>query len=135
MSSHKPLILDFDQTEAMELIFPRPPILSSHGAKWEGIHVEYHCQPPYEFPELCYQQHTIGLILSSAIVKGIVNGKRYNSELWHSGDMFIAGAGTNFQSHTVEEHEFLAIALDPTDFDNTVCESTNSALLTLWCIM
>ena len=38
-------------------------------------------------------------------------------------------AGTDFQSHAVEEHEFMAIALDPTDFDKTVDESTNSNLI------
>ncbi|WP_293352178.1 MULTISPECIES: hypothetical protein [unclassified Microcoleus] len=126
MSSDKPLILDFAQTDEMKLIFPRPAILSSHGAKWEGIHVEYHCQPPTEYPEQYYQQHAIGLMLNSAIIKGIENGKHHNSERWYNGDMFIGAAGNNYRLHTIEEHEFIALALNPTDFDNTVCESTNS---------
>ncbi|MEZ2318963.1 MAG: hypothetical protein ACBR15_08205 [Microcoleus sp.] len=127
MSSEKPLILDFAQTDATKLILPRPAILSSHGAKWEGIHVEYHRQPPpHQCPEHCFQQHSIGLILNSVTVTGILNGKHYGSEPWQSGQIFIGAAGTDFQSSAVEEPEFMAIALEPIDFDKTVDESTNS---------
>jgi AraC family transcriptional regulator len=129
MSSQKPLILDFAQTEAMKSILPNPAILSSHGANWQGIHVEYHRQPPNESPEHYLQQHSIGMIFSSAIGGVAVNGKRYGSQPCQSGEMFIAAAGTDFQSHAVEEQEFMAIALDPTDFDKTVGESTNSNLI------
>lgn len=128
MSSQKPLILDFAQKDAMESILPRPPILSSHGAKWEGIHVEYHRQPPNEGPKHYFQQHSIGLALNSARISGILNGKHYASEPWQSGEIFIGGAGTHFQLGTVEDSEFIAIALEPTDFNKTVYESTNSNL-------
>lgn len=126
MSSEKPLILDFAQTEAMKSILPNTSILSSHGTEWEGIHVEYHRQPPNESPEHYLQQHSIGIIFSSAIGGVALNGKHYGSQSCQSGEMFIAAAGTDFQSYAVEEHEFMAIALEPTDFDNTVGESTNS---------
>lgn len=130
MSSEKPLILDFAQTDATKLILPRPAILSSQGAKWEGIHVEYHRQPPpHQCPEHCFQQHSIGLILNSVTVTGILNGKHYGSEPWQSGEIFIGAAGTDFQSGAVEDPEFMAIALEPTEFDNTVDESTNSNLI------
>ncbi|MEG4226805.1 AraC family transcriptional regulator [Microcoleus sp. N9_B2] len=129
MSSEKALILDFAKTEAMKSILPHPAILSSHGANWEGIHVEYHRQPPNESPEHSLQQHSIGMILSSAIGGVALNGKRYGSQPCQSGEMFIAAAGTDFQSYTVEEQEFMAIAFEPTDFDNTVAESTNSNLI------
>jgi AraC family transcriptional regulator len=129
MSSEKQLILDFAQPDAMKSILPNTSILSSHGAKWEGIHVEYHRQPPNESPEHYLQQHSIGIIFSSAIGGVALNGKRYGSQPCQSGQMFIAAAGTDFQSYAVEESEFMAIALDPTDFDNTVGESTNSNLI------
>ena len=130
MSSHKPLILDFAQKDAMDLIMPCPAILSSHGANWEGIHVEYHHQsPPAETPEHCFQQHNIGLILNSVTVNGILNGKHYGSEPWQSGEMFIGAAGTDFQSGAVADPEFMAIALEPTDFDQTLDESTNSSAI------
>jgi AraC family transcriptional regulator len=129
MSSEKQLILDFAQTDAMKSILPRPPLLSSHGANWEGIHVEYHRQPPNESPEHYLQQHSIGMILSSAIGGVALNGKRYGSQPCQSGEMFIAAAGTDFQSYAVEEHEFMAIALEPTDFNDTVHESTNGNLI------
>lgn len=129
MSSEKPLILDFAQTDATKLILPRPAILSSKAAKWEGIHAEYHRQSPAECPEHCFQQHSIGLILNSVTVTGILNGKHYGSEPWQSGQIFIGAAGTDFQSSAVEEPEFMAIALEPTDFDKTVDESTNSNLI------
>ncbi|MEG4903901.1 MULTISPECIES: helix-turn-helix transcriptional regulator [unclassified Microcoleus] len=109
----------------MKSILPNTSILC-HGANWEGIHVEYHRQPPNQSPEHYLQQHSIGIIFSSAIGGIGLNGKHYGSEPCQSGEMFIAAAGTDFQSHAVEEHEFMAIALEPTDFDNTVCESTNS---------
>ncbi|TAF48257.1 MAG: AraC family transcriptional regulator [Oscillatoriales cyanobacterium] len=129
MPSEKQLMLDFAQTDAMKSLFPRPAILSSHGAKWEGIHVEYHRQSPNESPEHCFQQHSIGLILNSVTVTGILNGKHYGSEPWQSGQIFIGAAGTDFESGVVEAPEFMAIALEPTDFDNTVGESTNSNLI------
>lgn len=130
MSSEKPLVLDFAQPDAMKSILPSPAILSSHGANWEGIHVEYHRQsPPAETPEHCFQQHNIGLILNSVTVNGILNGKHYGSEPWQSGQIFIGAAGSDFQSGAVEEPEFIAIAIEPTDFDNTVCESTTSNLI------
>jgi AraC family transcriptional regulator len=129
MSSEKSLILDFAQKDAMKSILPRPAILSSHGANWQGIHVEYHRQPPNESPEHCLQQHSIGIIFCSAIGGVALNGKRYGSQPCQSGEMFIAAAGTDFQSYAAEDSEFMAIALDPTDFENTVCESTNSNLI------
>ncbi|MEG4393445.1 helix-turn-helix transcriptional regulator [Microcoleus sp. BROC3] len=129
MSPEKAIILDFAETDAMKSILPNTSILSSHGANWEGIHVEYHRQPPNESPEHYLQQHSIGIIFSSAIGGVALNGKRYGSQPCQSGEMFIAAAGTDFQSHAVEEHEFMAIALDPTEFDNTVGESTNSNLI------
>ncbi|NJK73441.1 MAG: helix-turn-helix transcriptional regulator [Oscillatoriales cyanobacterium RU_3_3] len=129
MSPNKPLVLDFAQTDAMKLILPNTSILSSHGKNWEGLHVEYHRQPPNESPEHYLQQHSIGIIFSSAIGGVVMNGKHYGSEPCQSGDMSIMAAGTDFQSHAVEEHEFMAIALEPTDFDNTVGESINSNLI------
>lgn len=129
MSSEKPLILDFAQPDAMKSILPNTSILSSQGANWQGIHVEYHRQPPNESPEHYLQQHSIGIIFSSAIGGVALNGKRYGSQPCQSGEMFIAAAGTDFQSYAVEEHEFMAIALDPTEFDKTVGESTNSNLI------
>ncbi|MBE9097766.1 helix-turn-helix transcriptional regulator [Tychonema sp. LEGE 07203] len=126
MSPQKPLILDFAKTDAMKVILPRPAILSSYGAKWQGIHVEYHCQPPNECPEHCLEQHTIGLMLNSATLKGTLNGKHCGSESWQSGQMFVAAAGTYFEAVTTEYYEFMAIALEPTDFENTVCESIDS---------
>jgi AraC family transcriptional regulator len=129
MSLDKALILDFAQTDAMKSILPHPAILSSHGTKWEGIHVEYHRQPADETPEHCFQQHNIGLILNSVTVNGILNGKHYGSEPWQRGEIFIGSAGTDFQSGAVEDPEFVAIAIDPTDFDKTVYESTNSNLI------
>lgn len=126
MSLEKGLILDFAKTDAMKSILPHPPILSSHGANWEGIHVEYHHQPANECPEHCLQQHTIGMILSSTIGGAILNGKHYSSQPWQSGEIFIAAAGTDYHPYAVEDHEFIAIALEPTDFDNTVYESTNA---------
>ncbi|MEG4970900.1 AraC family transcriptional regulator [Microcoleus sp. B6-A1] len=113
----------------MKSILPSPSILSSHGTKWEGIHVEYHRQPADETPEHCFQQHNIGLILNSVTVNGILNGKHYGSEPWQRGEIFIGGAGTDFQSGAVEDPEFIAIAIDPTDFDKTVGESTHSNLI------
>jgi AraC family transcriptional regulator len=129
MSSEKPLILDFAQTDAMKSILPRAPILSSHGTKWEGIHVEYHRQPPNEGPKHYFQQHSIGLALNSVRIAGILNGKHYASENRQGGEIFIGGAGTNFQLDSVEDSEFIAIAIDPIDFNNTVGESTNSNLI------
>lgn len=129
MSSEKPLILNFAQIDAMKSILPRPPILSSHGEKWEGIHVEYHRQPPNEGPKHYFQQHSIGLALNSARIAGILNGKHYASEHRQGGEIFIGGAGTHFQLGTVEDSEFIAIAIDPIDFNNTVGESTNSNLI------
>ena len=66
------------------------------------------------------------MILSSTIGGAILNGKHYGSERWQNGQIFIAAAGTDYHPYAVEDHEFIAIALEPTDFDNTVYESTNS---------
>ena len=129
MSSEKQLILDFVQIEAMKSILPRPPILSSHGANWEGIHIEYHRQPPNEGPKHYFQQHSIGLALNSIRIAGMLNGKHYATENRQIGEIFIGGAGTHFQLYSMEESEFIAIAIDPIDFNNTVGESTNSNLI------
>jgi len=126
MSSEKALILDFAKTEAMKSILPHPPILSSHGANWQGIHVEYHRQPPTECPEHSLQQHSIRIMLSSTIGGAKLNGKHYGSEQWQNGQIFLAAAGTDYHPYAVEDHEFMAIALDPTQFDNTVYESANT---------
>ncbi|WP_332956108.1 hypothetical protein [Microcoleus sp. AR_TQ3_B6] len=84
MCLEKALILDFAQTDAMKSILPHPAILSSHGANWEGIQVEYHHQPPNECPEHSLQPHSIGMILSSTIPGAILNGKHYGSERWQT---------------------------------------------------
>lgn len=45
MPKEQLLALDLAKEDAAKPIVPYPPLLSSHKAEWNGIHVEYHCQP------------------------------------------------------------------------------------------
>ena len=50
MPSDNSLVLD--REDKVLQIFPRPPILTSSQAGWDGIALGYMCQPAYEVPEM-----------------------------------------------------------------------------------
>jgi AraC-like DNA-binding protein len=80
MPNDKPLTIDFAQQDALKQILPRPPILSSHEAGWEGIHFAHYRQPTHEVPESCFAQHIISIHVGHSPARLTVKG-HFQAEL------------------------------------------------------
>lgn len=61
MSFKAKLVFDLTKEEELLLFAPRPPLLSSHYANWESIHLMYSRQPAHEVPECCLAQHILAI--------------------------------------------------------------------------
>ncbi len=64
MSAEQVSIVDFSQPAATSDFLPCPPLLLSHQAGWQNIHLARYHLPAWEIPEIASPQHTI--ILSRA---------------------------------------------------------------------
>lgn len=127
MPQQKPLAVDFSNEDAMKQVLVRSAILSSHKARWDGIHVEYHRQPNHETPEHTLKQHTIGLLTQRrpVVLERVLNG-RFQSLRCSLGDFFLAPANTTYRSICNEETEFIALSLEPALFTRVAQESVDA---------
>ena len=53
--------MNFARQASTIQLFPRSPLLTSHLASWNYIHLEYHHQPPYKIPESLASQHILAI--------------------------------------------------------------------------
>ncbi len=92
---------------------PRPPLLSSKQAGWDGVLLEHHRQPPLEVSEHCFAQHVISIHVGSPIqLERQVNGKFVRS-CFSCGDIIVSPPNLYHSAYWEEEAEFLILSIEP----------------------
>lgn len=126
MPNDKPLTIDFTQREALKLILPRSPILSSREADWEGLHFAYYRQPSHEVPEFCLAQHIISIHVGHSPARLTVKG-HFRNEYYGNGELGILPAGQPSPLTWCNgEAEFINLYLEPTRFARIASESVDA---------
>ena len=74
MSKANTLAVDFTKAKDVLQILPNGSLLTSRGAQWDGIHLEYYRHPPYEIPENFPKQHLI--LMAQLVFRGVEKQKR-----------------------------------------------------------
>ncbi|MUL36011.1 helix-turn-helix domain-containing protein [Gloeocapsopsis dulcis] len=121
MPSENPLVLD--QEEKVLQLFPRPPLLTSLQAGWNGIVLGYMCQPAYEVPEMYSPRwHSIAIFTHGnyAIHANRKLGERFHRDAVFGGDIVIAPANVSTQASWDAEGDFILIALEKNTFADAV---------------
>jgi AraC family transcriptional regulator len=125
MLEEKALNLDFSQDSISSQILPQPPLLSSHWLEWNGVHVEYHHQPPYQIPEFCPSQHLVIIHteMPSSIQSAQVLDGQFSDRPAKAGDVLIVPANVAYKAQWDSEGSFILIGLETTSFARTSYES------------
>jgi AraC family transcriptional regulator len=117
MSEVTPSVIDFKQHNPSELLLPRPPILSTHPARWDRFVFEHHCQPAGESNEVSIiNGHAI--IIFTNINKPVhaerkLDGKLRDDPVQES-DVIIMPEGVGHGVLAYDEAEFFALVMAPT---------------------
>jgi AraC family transcriptional regulator len=124
MPNDKPLSIDFTQRDALKLILPRSPILSSYEAGWDGIHFAYYQQPSHYVPSCCFAQHIISIHVGHS-TKMTVKG-HFRNEYYTRGDLGILPVHQPSPLTWCNgEAEYINLYLEPTRFTRIAYESVD----------
>ncbi len=124
MTKTPPLVIDCRQENASSDILPRPALLSS-GGKWQGIHLEYHRQPPGEIPEHSHPEHLIVVSLTPNQVERWF-GDRMQGETVKKGSFCILPKSVPHSCNWQQEGEIIILALEPKVITHLARESVNA---------
>ncbi|WP_392530594.1 helix-turn-helix domain-containing protein [Nostoc sp. C117] len=115
-------MVDSTQENAFSDIFPSPPVLSSHKAAWSGIHLEYHCQPMWQTPDYCLENHVISINLGQTNrLERVIEGR------FQKAPMLTGNVGL-YPAHLQQRHlwdgnaEFLLLSLEEELVAHKACE-------------
>lgn len=124
MQNEKILAVDFSKQDTSLLLFERSPLLTSHAARWNGIHLEFHHQPPAEESEYRSLQH---LIFIHTLPAPSTERRLIDRCLWHEeiaqGDVGILPANISCQTQRHLPCQFIMLCLEPTQFSRAIYES------------
>lgn len=112
MGKEKPFVVDPTLENSFSDIFPSPPVLSSHKAAWSGIHLEYHCQPMWETPDYCLENHVISINLGQPNrLERIIDG-RFQKAPMLTGNVGLYPAQLQQKHLWDRKAEFLLLSLE-----------------------
>ncbi len=121
----QPLTIDLNQETASQHL-PGLPLLSSYRAGWNGIHLEYHHQPPLTIPDHSLKRHLICICLNRSVtVERVVDGYSRTEHLT-AGSCSILPAHMQHRASCDRPAEFVLLSLEPTLLQATV-ELTHTA--------
>jgi AraC family transcriptional regulator len=131
MRQEKSLAVDLSQETSSLQIFPRSPLLSSHNAGWDGIHLEYHNQPSYQTPESFATQHILAIqteVWSPRRIEGKLD-RHFQSEQFKEGDFLLVPANISHFVRWHQEHRFILLSLEPKYFARAICDCIDPELI------
>ncbi len=119
MSETNTLAVDFTNAKDVLQILPHGSLLTSRGAQWHGIHLEYYRHPAHEIPENSPKQHLILIntkILPSTHYEQAIDGHTSSDEL-RQGEVIIIPANVLQWACWDAEHDYVTLSLDPGIFN------------------
>ena len=125
MPEEKLLNLDTRKNDIAQITL-RPPFLSSFNIGWNGIHFEYHRQPPFQTSPHCFVQYLISIHVASYPFK---LERSLDGRLWSgtsiTGNSFISPSQILHTASTFTETEFIVLSLEPSLVNSIVYESVD----------
>lgn len=109
------MVSDVDGTPT-PLFAAAEPQLTSKGHAWFGMTVEEHHLPHVEFPERTVNSHLIAMHFRPAILEWFLGGHPQTRRM-RRGSIDIVPQGTLLGGYSLDETEFLMVALDPSLID------------------
>jgi AraC family transcriptional regulator len=103
--------VDFREQHGSRKLFPRPPLLSSHRAGWQGVHLEYHHQQAQEVPEHCLTLHHVSIKLNAPALNERWLDGQFQREWQQPGYVGLIPAGLSHRSASRYRGEVLIIGL------------------------
>lgn len=120
-ASSRITVSDMDGTPTP--LFPaEEPLLTSGGRAWAGITVEEHHLPPLEFPERTADCHLIAVHFRPAKLEWTLGGHPQTRRM-SRGSLDIVPQGTLLGGNSLDETEFLMVALDPSLIEQAAREN------------
>ncbi|HEY9815140.1 MAG TPA: hypothetical protein V6D20_04965, partial [Candidatus Obscuribacterales bacterium] len=107
------LQLDLSKKDGFSEALPRISSISSYSANWQGIQLEFHQVPPFEFPEYTCQQHIITIpTISGLRVERTAEGKTHDL-VFHPGNLCISAKDTSLRTCWEQDLEAIQLILEP----------------------
>ncbi|BDA66884.1 transcriptional regulator, AraC family [Calothrix sp. PCC 7716] len=128
------MIIDFKKHNPSDLLLPRPAILSTYPARWDGFVFEHHCQPAGESDEVSIINGHAVLIFTH-INKRVHAERKLDGKLRddpvQEGDVIIIPQGVGHGVRAYDEAEFFALVMAPTNFESQLIPhfATSDSLL------
>ncbi|MBE9054017.1 helix-turn-helix transcriptional regulator [Nostocales cyanobacterium LEGE 11386] len=116
-----------DLTEKAELLklAPHPPLLSSHQARWNKLHLMHFRQPAHIIPECCLAQNIIVIYTGDVGTQISVSGQ-FNNEFYTRGDLSLFPAHqTAPTTKCHNDAEYINLLIEPTLLMQTARESAD----------
>lgn len=110
-------------------LYPKAPLLSSDRTRWNGVHLEYHQQPPHQVPENALNQAQIIIHtqrLSSPLVE-YMPPQSLQFEQTERGDITIIPAQVNNWAIWEKECHFILLQFHSTIFQQYASEWTSGS--------
>ena len=119
----QPTVLNLTQEADLLQLLPRKPLLSSQELHWDGVCVQYHCQPAWETPYVDSSYHSIIVNHGQQIQTEHWLDNRKQKEQTNKGEIVVIPANTRNKHIWDREGEFFLLCLDPTYIAKIAYES------------
>ena len=128
MEKRRQQSVDATQDHVLSKICPRMPWLTSHQLGWDGIDVQCHRQPAWEFPEASYQQHIVLIAKNTSDLtvelKIVEQSHVYQVK---DGNIALIPANVSIQCNCIADgdYDFITLLLRPFHLVNTAHEAVD----------
>ena len=120
--------VDMTQKNVISKIFPRMPWLTNHQLGWDGVQVQCHRHPAWEFPELSYQQHIVLVAENTpdlTVERTIVEQRRVSKI--RDGDICLIPANATHKCSCIadRDYDYIMLLLTPFELANVAHEAVD----------
>lgn len=115
--------IDWRRSQPWQSILPLAPVLSSHAAGWQALHLEHHRQPAHITPVYQVPWPTLSLCLHNPAQDFRVNGQ---IKRMAGPNIAVIPAGKSITTEAFGPVEYLTLALNPDVLVQTIPEGEGS---------
>ena len=128
MLTSSTLVVDLAKQEDALKLYPHAALLSSHRARWDGVQLEYHQQPPHQVPENYSKQHRLIIhvqSLPSHLVEHMTKGC-FQTNQPTNGFITIIPANINNWASWDKERQFISLSFESNIFARYTANLTDT---------
>lgn len=108
------------------MLYPHDALLSNALADWDGLHLQYHRQPPHDMPKHSCRQHRI-IIHDRTLQSPMIATIEELTQPTHisSGTITVIPANARNWACWNAEHQFIVLALETSLLERVIAEATD----------